>query len=98
MQPLISRTIGKTTYADMAAMEALLADSDLDWTVLRPSGLFDTDSISDYRLQENHADGIFTSRADLAACLITQANEQRWSQSRSDRRDHKRRRNRPCGR
>ncbi|MCW7946575.1 NAD-dependent epimerase [Streptomyces hygroscopicus] len=79
LQPLITRTIGKTTYADMTAMETLLADSDLDWTVLRPSGLFDAKTVSDYRLQEDHADGIFTSRADLAACLLAQAGDRRWS-------------------
>jgi putative NADH-flavin reductase len=79
LQPLITRTVGKSTYADMTAMETLLAGSDLDWTVLRPSGLFDTETVSDYRLQEDHADGIFTSRADLAACLLAQAGDRRWS-------------------
>ncbi|WP_018180877.1 NAD(P)-dependent oxidoreductase [Jongsikchunia kroppenstedtii] len=78
MQPMITRTIGKTTYADMAAMERSLAGSNLDWTVLRPSGLFDTDDVSEYRLQEDHADGVFTSRADLAACLVAQAGDERW--------------------
>lgn len=82
MQPLITRTIGRTTYADMAAMERLLADSDLDWTVLRPSGLFDADRVGNYRLQQDHADGIFTSRADLAACLVAQVGDRRWSRRR----------------
>jgi putative NADH-flavin reductase len=82
MQPLITRTIGRTTYADMAAMETLLADSGLDWTVLRPSGLFDTERVTDYRLQEDHADGVFTSRADLAACLLAQAGDLRWNRRR----------------
>ncbi|MGW2698086.1 NAD(P)H-binding protein [Streptomyces sp. NPDC001296] len=82
VQPLITRTIGRTTYADMTAMETLLADSDLDWTVMRPSGLFDAEKVSDYRLQEDHADGVFTSRADLAACLLAQAGDGRWSSRR----------------
>ena len=69
--PLITRTIGRTTYADMSAMETLLAGSGLDWTVLRPSGLFDAETVSDYRLQEDHADGIFTSRADLVEYMRT---------------------------
>ncbi|MGW5257644.1 NAD(P)-dependent oxidoreductase [Streptomyces sp. NPDC004012] len=82
VQPLITRTIGRTTYADMTAMETLLADSDLDWTVMRPSGLFDAEKVSDYRLQEDHADGVSTSRADLAACLLAQAGDRRWSSRR----------------
>jgi putative NADH-flavin reductase len=79
MQPLITRTIGRTTYADKLLMERLLAASDLDWTVVRPSGLFDADGVSGYRLQEDHADGVFTSRADLAAVLIACATGGGWS-------------------
>ena len=36
MQPLVTATIGKTTYADMRAMEAHLRASELEWTVMRP--------------------------------------------------------------
>jgi putative NADH-flavin reductase len=78
MQPLVTATIGKTTYADMRAMEAFLRNSSLDWTIVRPSGLFDADAVSDYELHEDQADGIFTSRADLAACLLAQATETEW--------------------
>lgn len=34
-------TIAKTVYSDMRRMEALLRDSDLRWTIMRPSKLFD---------------------------------------------------------
>jgi putative NADH-flavin reductase len=78
MQPLVTATIGKTTYADMRAMEAFLRNSSLDWTIIRPSGLFDADAVSDYQLHEDQAEGIFTSRADLAACLLAQATETEW--------------------
>ena len=78
MQPLVTATIGKTTYADMRAMEAFLRNSSLDWTIVRPSGLFDADAVSAYELHEDQADGIFTSRADLAACLLAQATETEW--------------------
>jgi putative NADH-flavin reductase len=78
MQPLVTATIGKTTYADMRAMEAYLCDSELDWTVIRPSGLFDAPAVSSYQLRENQADGVFTSRADLAACLLAQVTSTRW--------------------
>ena len=78
MQPLVTATIGRTTYTDMRAMEAYLRDGELDWTVIRPSGLFDAPAVSRYELREDHADGVFTSRADLAASLLAQATSTRW--------------------
>ena len=78
MQPLVTATIGKTTYADMRDMEARLRASDLDWTVMRPSGLFDAPAVSSYQLHENHADGVFTSRADLAASMLAQVTSTQW--------------------
>jgi putative NADH-flavin reductase len=79
MQPLVTATIGKTTYADMRAMEAYLQRTELDWTVVRPSGLFDAPAVSRYQLRENQSDGIFTSRADLAASMLAQTTSGRWS-------------------
>lgn len=78
MQPLVTRTIGRTTYADMRAMEQILRDSTLEWTVLRPGGLFDAESVSDYELREDHSDRVFTSRADLAASILAQAGTEEW--------------------
>lgn len=78
MQPLVSATIGKTTYADMRAMEAVLRDSDLDWTVVRPAGLFDAGRVSAYQVSDGPLDGVFTSREDLAACLLEQAGDPRF--------------------
>jgi putative NADH-flavin reductase len=78
MQPLITATLGRTTYADMRRMEALVEESGLEWTIVRPSGLFDADRVSAYRLEEDHADGVFTSRPDLAACLLAQATDPTW--------------------
>lgn len=78
LQPLVTATIGRTTYADMRQMEAHLRDSDLEWTIMRPSGLFDTPAVSDYLLHEERAPGIFTSRADLAASILAQATDTRF--------------------
>ncbi|GAA5185922.1 SDR family oxidoreductase [Rugosimonospora acidiphila] len=78
MQPLLTATIGKTTYADMRRMEQLLRASDLDWTVMRPSGLFDAAQVSAYQLREDRADGIFTSRIDLAASLLAGTTSTEW--------------------
>jgi putative NADH-flavin reductase len=36
-EPVISRTIGKTVYDDLRHMETIVADSGLDWTIVRPS-------------------------------------------------------------
>jgi putative NADH-flavin reductase len=78
LQPLVTATIGKTTYADMRRMEDLVRGSDLEWTIMRPSGLFDAPGITAYELHEEQAPGIFTSRADLAAGLLDQAASTRF--------------------
>lgn len=78
MQPLITRTIGKTTYADMRAMERLLRSSGLEWTVMRPGGLFDAAGVSDYELRPDRSERVFTSRADLAASILAQAGDRTW--------------------
>ena len=78
LQPLVTATIGRTTYADMREMESVLRASRLDWTVMRPGGLFDAERVSDYELRENSSDRIFTSRPDLAASLLQQATDRTW--------------------
>jgi len=78
MQPLVVATIGRTTYADMRRMEQHLRDGDLEWTVVRPSGLFDAPNVTAYDLHEDQAPGIFTGRADLAAALLAQVTDDRF--------------------
>lgn len=68
--PWVTRVLGKTLYDDMRRMEALVRDSDLDWTIVRPSGLYDLPSATDHTVVEGHADGRFTARIDLAAALL----------------------------
>lgn len=70
-EPIISRTIGKTVYDDMRRMEAIVEDSGLDWTIVRPSTLFDAEQVSDYIAGEVAPVGAFTSRIDLADYLST---------------------------
>ncbi len=79
MQPLVSKTIGKTTYADMRVMEDRLRASDLDWTVVRPSGLFEAGRVSSYQVSDRPLDGVSTSREDLAACLLAQVGDSRFA-------------------
>lgn len=78
VQPLITRTIGRTLYADMRRMEALVRASDVAWTILRPSGLFDTPTVTDYRISEGEAPGAFTARVDLAAAMLSQLTDARF--------------------
>jgi putative NADH-flavin reductase len=75
LQPLVTATIGKSTYRDMRRMEELVRGSDLEWTIMRPSGLFDAPDITRYELHQDQAPGIFTSRADLAASMLAQATQ-----------------------
>ena len=72
IKPLVIATIGRTQYADLWRMETLVMHSDLDWTIVRPSGLFETPAVTDYRVAEASIRGLFTSRADLADCLLRQ--------------------------
>lgn len=72
MSPLVVNVFGKTLYADMRRMEALVMRSNLDWTIVRPSGLFETPAVTDYQEGEGHLKGRFTSRADLAASMLHQ--------------------------
>ncbi len=78
LQPLVTSTIGRTTYADMRLMERHLRAGELDWTIMRPSGLFDTATVSRYELHDDQAPGIFTSRADLAASILAQLADTRY--------------------
>jgi putative NADH-flavin reductase len=78
MDPLVNRRLGRTAHEDMRRMEALVHDSDLDWTIARPSGLFDHPSVTRYHVAENVADGLFTARADLAAAMVAQLTDDRF--------------------
>ncbi|MGH2495449.1 MAG: NAD(P)-dependent oxidoreductase [Ktedonobacteraceae bacterium] len=79
LQPIIVSTLGKTTYADMKQMETLLMESDLDWTVVRPSGLFETEAVTDYQVAEDHIRRQFTSRDDLADSMLKQLATDQYS-------------------
>lgn len=78
LKPFITNVVGKTMYADLLRMERLVMESDLDWTVVRPSGLFETAGVTDYRVAENFLPERFTSRNDLAACLLHQAGSDQY--------------------
>ena len=39
LQPYVVNKLGRTVYDDMRRMEAIITESDLIWTIVRPSGL-----------------------------------------------------------
>lgn len=73
VQPYVVDKLGRTLYDDMRRMEAIVAASDLAWTIVRPSGLFEAPAVSDYRVEIDHIGHRFTARIDLADCLLRQA-------------------------
>ena len=73
VEPIITRTIGKTVYDDVRRMESIVRDSGLDWTIVRPSGLFDLPEPTDYVRGVVDPVGAFTARIDLADYLLSLA-------------------------
>ena len=72
-EPIVTRTIGKSTYDDQRRMESIVRDSGLDWTIVRPSGLFDLPHVTKYVAGAQDPVGAFTSRNDLADYLLALA-------------------------
>lgn len=71
VDPVIRTTIGKTVYDDMRRMESIVCGSGLDWTIVRPSGLFDLPEPTDYISGPVKPVGAFTARIDLADYLVS---------------------------
>jgi nucleoside-diphosphate-sugar epimerase len=69
-EPIITRTMGKTVYDDMRRMETIVRESGVDWTIVRPSGLFDIPEVTAYHAGEVDPVGAFTARIDLADYLL----------------------------
>ncbi|WP_060887914.1 NAD(P)-dependent oxidoreductase [Streptomyces caniscabiei] len=74
LEPLSVRFFGRNgVYDDQRRMEEIVSESDLLWTVVRPGGLFDADTVSDYQVSTARLPGRYTSRADLGNALLKQA-------------------------
>jgi putative NADH-flavin reductase len=71
LSPLTKAALRKH-YADLAQMEDVLRDSDLDWTAVRPPRLTDKPLTGTYRTArgQNLRRGAFISRADVAHCML----------------------------
>lgn len=75
--PFLRNRIGRTLYDDMERMEQIVQGSSLDWTIVRPGGLFDaTEPTDDYEVAPRRLPGgRMTSRADLAQTLVREATQ-----------------------
>ncbi|MER6145695.1 NAD(P)H-binding protein [Streptomyces sparsogenes] len=71
--------MGRPLYEDARRMEEFVRGTDLDWTIVRPSGLFDATTVTDYRVAvaPERLPGMFTSRADLADVLLREVADDR---------------------
>lgn len=70
---LLKPIIGRTLYADMRRMEALIMASETDWSILRPSRLLDAPPPGPVRLARDAytlPGGNELSRADLAKAIL----------------------------
>jgi nucleoside-diphosphate-sugar epimerase len=79
LQPYVTKRLGKTVYDDMRRMEDLVSRGDADWTILRPSGLYELPEVTDYSLTEEHGPGRFTARIDLADAILRQVRDDRFA-------------------
>jgi putative NADH-flavin reductase len=73
LEPAVARFMGRTVYDDMRRMERVLRGTGHDWTVLRPGGLFDAETVSDYTVGTSRLPGRYTARADLGNALLRHA-------------------------
>jgi putative NADH-flavin reductase len=78
VEPLFMRRPGRTLYEDNARMEALVQASDMNWTIVRSCWLFDCVAVTPYQLSGGSAQGMFTARSDLAACMLAQLIDDRF--------------------
>jgi putative NADH-flavin reductase len=69
---LLGRFLFPRTVADASAMEQVFAESELDWTMVRPPELSDKPYTGRYRVLESHLPrfGFKISRADVADFMI----------------------------
>jgi putative NADH-flavin reductase len=69
---LLGKLLFPTVVADATAMETIIRESDLEWTLLRPPKLTDGEHTGKYRIREGHLPrfGFSISRANVADCFV----------------------------
>jgi putative NADH-flavin reductase len=76
LAPIVKRALAEH-YADVAAMEDVVLDSGLEWTIVRPPQLTDKPAKGAWRTAygRNPRNGMKISRADLAAAMLQAAED-----------------------
>ena len=77
---LIKSTIGRSTYADMRAQEAIVMESNLEWTIVRPARLVTHLTVTAYAIREAYIiPGKFrTARTDLVDFMLSQIGDDQY--------------------
>jgi putative NADH-flavin reductase len=77
---VVGRLFFPGVVADASAMERTIAESRLDWTIVRPPQLTDKPFSGSYHVCEGHLPffGFNISRADVADCLIKTAEDRAY--------------------
>jgi putative NADH-flavin reductase len=77
---LLGRLFFRQVVDDASAMEQVFANSQLDWTMVRPPELTDKPYTGKYRVREGHLPlfGFKIARADVADFMITAAENCSW--------------------
>lgn len=79
LNKLFFATVLKSSRTDHEAQEAAVKASDLDWTIIRPSGLTDTSRTSQYQVGENiQATTSTIARADVADFILNELDSNSW--------------------
>src|SRR5262249_24077018 len=78
---LPGRLFFRQVVNDASAMEQVFAESELDWTMVRPPQLTDTPYTGKYRVREGHLPrfGLKISRADVADFMIKATENSSWT-------------------
>ena len=74
---LFGRLFFSGIMIEASAMERVVRENDLDWTIVRPPQLTDKPHTGKYRVRERHLPrfGFNISRADVADCFIKTAED-----------------------
>jgi putative NADH-flavin reductase len=77
---LIKSTIGRSTYADMRAQEAMVMESNLEWTIVRPARLVTHPTVTAYAIREAYIipGKLRTARADLVDFMLSQIGDDQY--------------------
>jgi putative NADH-flavin reductase len=77
---VLGRLFFRQVVDDALAMEQVFANSQLDWTMVRPPELTDKHYTGKYRVREGHLPlfGLKIARADVADFMITAAENCSW--------------------